>query len=337
MHAEFPYRSALVTGATGHVGNNLVRALVERNVTVTALLHTREHETPLEGLSIRRVRGDVLEPESLTPAFEGAEIVFHCAGIVTILSRPTPELFRVNVDGVRNVVRAAGQAGVKRLVHFSSIHAFSTHPMDECVDETRHGCDEDPGYTPPYDLSKARGERAALEAIGVGIETVIVNPVSILGPCDFLLSPMGRLLLDLHARKLPALVSGSFDWVDVRDVAAGALAAAALGRSGERYLLTGTRLTVREFAERAALASGVPAPRLTLPVSCAYLALPLTALIAFLTDKAPLLTRPSLQTLHHHKAISSEKARGELGYSPRPIDVTIRDTYDWFRAQGKLS
>lgn len=331
------FRTALVTGATGHVGNNLVRALIDHGADVTALVHRPEHAHALDGLDVRRANGDILDEDSLKQAMQGCEVVFHCAAIVSIASKPFPELFRVNVEGVANVVRAAHLTDVRRIVHFSSIHAFSPYPLSKPVTESSPPSDTLRTFVPPYDISKAKGERVVLDATNVGVETVIVNPTAVIGPHDYLLSPVGRLLLDLYHRRLPALVTGSFDWVDVRDIAQGAISAADRGRSGERYLLTGTRASVREFVDRAAAASGVPAPKLSLPVQLAYLGLPFIQLASRFTGRDPLFTRTSLHTLQRHCDISGAKARAELDFHARPLDDSLRDAYAWFGEQGKLA
>src|SRR5437868_245817 len=203
-----------VTGATGHVGGNLVRALVERGHQVRALV--REEHRTLEGVEVERVRGDVGDPESLERAFDGVERVFHLAARISIAPGDEDEVQRVNVVGVRNVVAACLKVGVKRLLHMSSIHAMSAQPLGETIDESRPLASGPDLMT--YDRSKAEGEREVIAGIERGLDAVRVNPTAILGPYDFRPSPMGEVLLDLYHRRLPALVEGGFDWVDVRDI-----------------------------------------------------------------------------------------------------------------------
>jgi dihydroflavonol-4-reductase len=226
---------AAVTGANGHVGGNLVRALLAAGHAVRVLVHRRTEA--LEGLAVERVQGDVGSPEPLSELFAGVDVAYHLAAQVSVDGDHGGRVQRVNVEGTRNVAAAALAGGVRRLVHMSSVHAFVTapgHPVTEAsprADGRGHAA---------YDRSKAVGEEQVRQAIARGLDAVILNPTGVLGREDFRPSRMGRFFLLLFRRRLPALVEGGFDWVDVRDVVAAALAAAERGRAGESYLLSGS-------------------------------------------------------------------------------------------------
>jgi dihydroflavonol-4-reductase len=315
-----------VTGATGHIGANLVRALVERGDQVRVLIHADERA--LEGVAVERIRADVRDLPSLKPAFEGVDLVFHLAARISIAPGDEAEVKSVNVGGTGNVIEACLAAKVKRLVHFSSIHAFSPEPRDGTVDEERPLAT---GSWLPYDRSKAEGELRVKDGIARGLDAVVVNPTAVLGPYDYRPSPLGSVLLDLYRRKLPGLVDGGFDWVDVRDVVAGALAAAERGRTGEKYLLSGARRTILDLARTVEEVTGVRPPRLVTPMWLARGVVPFALGWARLRGQPPRFTAESLHALRNHQSVSHDKATRELGYTPRPLKETIAATFDWFK------
>ncbi|MCU1279499.1 MAG: hypothetical protein JWM53_3045 [bacterium] len=323
-----------VTGATGHVGANLVRSLVDGGHQVRALVHAGNRRG-LDGVGCEFVDGELLDTASLARAFGGCERVFHLAARISIVPGDEAEVHAINVTGTRNVVDACLQAGVKRLVHFSSIHALSPEPHDVAIDETR-ALTSSPRM-PPYDRSKAQAEREVNGGIERGLDAIVVNPTAILGPHDYGPSAMGRVLLDLYHRKLPALVDGGFDWVDVRDVVAGALVAADRAPTGARYLLSGARKTVPELAALVEEITGVRAPRLVSPMWLARVGAPFATAAARVAGKQPLYTRHSLHALRNHQLVSHDKATRELGYTPRPLVETLTAAFDWFRDAGALA
>jgi dihydroflavonol-4-reductase len=321
----------VVTGASGHIGGNLVRALLEqgRRLRVTVRQDTRA----IDGLQVVRVPADVLDPASLRRAFEGAEVVFHLAAVISITGDPAGTMQQTNIDGVRNVVEACLACGVRRLIHFSSIHALSHRPEAEPIDETRSFAD---GDAMAYDRTKAGGEQEVHRAVERGLDAVIVNPTAVIGPYDYKPSPVGQVLLDLYQRNFPALVAGGFDWVDVRDVVAGALAAEERGRTGERYLLSGKWASVADLARVVQEVTGVPAPRFVSPMWLARIGAPFVVAFNRVLGRRPLYTSSSLRALRCHRDVTSEKAKSELCYSSRPLRETVEDTIDWFESAGML-
>jgi dihydroflavonol-4-reductase len=313
----------VVTGAYGHVGANLVRALLDRGDEVRAA--DKRQTEALAGLDVEHVPIDVLEPESLERAFDGADTVFHLAAVISIIGDPTGIVRRVNVEGPRNAAHAALACGVSRFVHCSSAHAFD---LERCGPElTEAGPRATGDHAPVYDRSKNEGEDEVRAAIAQGLDAVIVNPTAIIGPHDYDPSRMGELLLQYRARKIPVNIGGAFDFVDVRDLVAGILAAERSGRTGENYLLSGHRHSPDELARLAAQVSGVKAPRLAMPLltGLAPLVLKLTP-----SDKIPLVTPESLHALQYAPSVCHHKASKELGYLARPLIETVRDTYAWF-------
>lgn len=320
----------LVTGASGHIGATLVPRLVEAGHTVTVLAHSDMRS--LEGLELRHVQGDVLDPASLRAACEGQERVFHLAAIISTHGDPGGWVQRINVEGTRNVLAACRAAGVSRVVHFSSIHALADH--DGPIDETRPLALSP--KLPAYDRSKAMAEALVAEAVRDGLDVVIVNPVGVIGPVDHRPSPMGEVLLKFATGRMTGLVEGGFFWVDVRDVVDGALAAAERGRTGERYLLGSEWVSVVNMAGYVTEFTGTPAPRFVSPRWLASFGAPFVTTWASLTGGRPLYSRESVMYLQCHKDVRCDKARAELGFNPRPARESVRDALAWFRDNGML-
>ncbi len=323
-----------VTGATGHIGNTLVRELVARGERVRALALPLEDTTPLRGLDVDLVKGNVLDEASLIEAFEGSDLVYHLAGIVSIVPGKSDILYRVNVIGTRNVIRACLKTGVGRLVYTSSIHAIAEPPLGTSIDET---LPFDPGKLAwEYDRSKAQATLEVLGAVARGLDAVVVCPTGVIGPYDFRPSEMGQLIIDFATASVKAYIDGAYDFVDVRDVATGHVLAGRKGRTGQSYILSGERITVRELLEVLEQLTGVPSPRTKLPVWLARSLAPLVLAYSRMTGRRPLMTSYSVHTLQRNCDASQDKARRELGYSSRPIRQSIADAVQWFRDSGRL-
>jgi dihydroflavonol-4-reductase len=323
--------TVVVTGAAGHIGANLVRSLLAKGIRPRVLVHKRKEA--LEGLDVEVVAGEMGDRDSLDRAFAGAEIVYHLAGFISLDDRETARMRATNVDGVRNLVEACLKAKVRRLVHFSSIHALSTLPKEQTVDEERSLVTNE--GVPPYDRSKADGEREIHAGVARGLDAVVVNPTGVIGPTDFGPSHMGELLLDMWHGRLPALVDGGFNWVDVRDVSAGAIAAAERGVRGQRYLLAGHRAMITEVAAIVRAEGGRP-PRFVSPMWLARVGAPFAVGYARLLNKRPLFNAASLHALRNHIDVSFAKAARELGLTPRTPRESIVDALASFRARGLL-
>lgn len=317
--------TTIVTGAAGHVGANLVRALLARGEHVRSLVH--HDRRALEGLDVEVVQGDVRDPDSLHRAFAGAQLVYHAAAHVSISMDAWPHLQAVNVVGTRNVVEACLDGGVSRLVHFSSIEALDDRPLTTPVDESRPPADAQ--RFPPYARSKAAAEAEVRQGQARGLDAVILNPTAILGPYDY---PFGFATAGLRALargQLPVLVAGGFNWVDVRDVVLGAQRAAERAPAGARYILGGHWASLRQVAKLVEQSSGVRAPRLTLPMWLARVGIALLTTLSRLAGSHSFYTPAALHPLRANRHISYARATHDLDYHTRPLKDTIVDTLSW--------
>lgn len=319
-----------MTGATGLLGGNLVRGLLARGQQVRALVH--RDERAVAGLDLETARADLADPASLARAFDGVDVVYHLASLISIRTDNWEAVRRVNVIGTRNVIDACLQSGVRRMVYFGSVHSRRPEPFDQPLDEDR------PLVTapllPPYDRSKALAEIEVRKGIERGLDAVVILPSAILGPYDFRPSYVGRALQLMQRGGLPVLVTGGYDWVDARDVAAGAIRAAEVAPSGSCYILSGHWLSVHAVAVMAAQLSGTRAPRLVVPLRLAELGLPVMERLANLNGSQPLYTSAMLHALRSNRLITHARAARDLGYSPRPFVETLTDTLAWFARQG---
>ena len=326
--------TVVVTGACGHLGSNLVRALLAEGRQVRAVDRTSNWQ-PLAGLEVERLEGDIRDAEFVRRAFAGADVVYHTAAYISLQMDEWRLVESINVLGVRNVVQACLSSGVRRLVHFSSIHALKQQPLDLPVDETSPLVRPHAKH-PPYDRSKAAGEAEVRRGVQQGLDAVILNPTGMVGPHDYAPSFFGRVLLALARGEMPALVNAGFDWVDVRDVALGAIRAERRAPAGSRYLLSGHWVSMPALAAVVEEITGTPPPRFVAPMWLARLAAAAAERFGRRGERPSLLTSVSLMALRGNRRISHERATRELGYHPRPFRETIADTLAWFRQAGML-
>jgi dihydroflavonol-4-reductase len=321
-----------VTGANGHVGVNLCRTLLQQGHQVRALTH--HHTEFLKGIQVEQVRGDLLDTDSLRTCLQGIETVFHLAAKISITGDPDGSVWRTNADGTRNMLEAAREAGVRKFVHFSSIHAFQQHPSNQVLDETRPLVGNS-GFA--YDRSKVAGENHVREASKNGLDAVIVNPTAILGPHDPQPSLTGKAVIALINRQIPALVPGGYNWVDVRDVVDGAISASERGVRGEKYLLSGRWCSLPELSAMIARLAGTRTPNAVMPFWFARVGLPFITAYSRITGSEPLYTSESLTIIGEgSKMISNDKARKDLNFNPRDLETTVGDLLAWFRETGHL-
>ncbi|OGO19038.1 MAG: hypothetical protein A2Z15_06860 [Chloroflexi bacterium RBG_16_50_11] len=321
-----------VTGATGHIGANLVRALIDKGSPPRCLVHVNCRA--IDGLNVEKVQSDVRDLDSLCRAFQGVDAVYHLAASISLSMTDWSQLEEINVNGTRNVVEACLRTGVRRLVHFSSIHALVQEPLSIPVDESRPLVASQ--RCPPYDRSKAAAEREVRKGIEKGLNAVIIYPTAVFGPHDYQPSFFGEALLAMARRKLPALVTGGFDWVDVRDVVAGAMQAETKAPAGARYLLSGHWVSMCDIAAMIQEITGVSTGRPVCPLWLAHIGAPFIQGMSRLNGKRPLYTSVSLKALKSNRNISHERATRELGYQPRPFRETLADTLRWFEENGQL-
>lgn len=324
--------TTLVTGAAGHLGLTLVKLLLERGETVRAL-DLRPTE-PLRALPVEVVQADLTDPAALSGAFEGVERVFHTAAFISLRMDEWPRLEAVNVEGVRQIVHQCRAHSVKRLVHFSSIESLNLEGEGPVTEDTPLVT---PDFPIPYGRSKAMGQRIVLDAIRDGLDAIICYPTGIFGPNDYAFHASNQVLLRLRKGEPLAMVDAGLDWVDVRDVAGGALAAAERAQSGSTYLLGNRYASVEELLNilRTITGKNLPKPRLTLRQVEWFL--PLVSLQSRLTGKPPALSKAMLYPLKHGGQVSHERAARELGYNPRPLEETIADVLAWFEQVGAFT
>lgn len=326
----------LITGASGHLGNTLIQKLLAQGERVRALVLENDGLARFLPDGAERVCGNVSDPDSLEEFFasDGDElIVIHCAGIVDITSGMKKKTYEVNVGGTKNIVDLCVKHQVKKLVYVSSVHALPVLPKGTPMAEI--------GQFAPrkvkgwYAKTKAEATAYVLEAASKGLDVSIVHPSGIIGPFDNGLSPMTELFLSLGECRLPAGVTGGYDFVDVRDVADGIISCCISGRKGECYILSGGYITVPEIIKTIAETIGVKAPGIV-PMALAKCAAPFFELAARIGKKRALFTPYSLYTLSSNALFSHSKAEKELGYRPRPFRETVTDTVAWLRQRKRM-
>ena len=324
----------IVTGATGHIGNVLVRLLLEDNRKVNALAMENESLEPLEGLDVDIVRGDVTDREFVFNLIEEGDTVFHLAGIIDIGIIPPEVVEKVNVGGTKNVVDACIEKKAKKLVYTSTVHIID--PVEGIVLTEPEEFNEKK-LVGAYAKTKAMATKYILDNAKAGkLDATVVYPSGVIGPYDFKISELGQVVLDYMNKKLLAYVRGGYNFVDVRDVAQGIYSAALKGRSGEGYILSGHTLSLKEMLKMLNKILG----RTKLPPKIALWFVKMFASISNLyyklRNKKPVFSAYSLYTLNTNSNFSHEKATLELDYSSRSPEESFRDSIEWFR-QNKPS
>jgi dihydroflavonol-4-reductase len=325
---------ALVTGGTGFVGSQIVAALVKRGDRVRVLRRADSSLIALEGLRIEHVIGDILEPETVARAVEGCDLVFHVAALSSYWRAQRAQVYRVNVDGTRVVMEACLAAGVPRVVHTSSAAAVGI-PQDGKLADEQMPFDR-LSATFAYADSKHRAEEEVYRAVERGLQTVIVNPVAVIGPGDhYLIS--SSMIVEFARRPMPAVPPGGLCVADIDAVVAGHLAAAERGQVGERYILGGENLTHFQLAAIICEIVGQPAPRLTIP---AWALGPVASIVdAYnrVNPRPPAVSGEQLRLGAFKVFYDSSKAVAELGYPMLPFRPAAERAYRWYREHGYIT
>jgi len=327
--------TTLITGATGFVGSAVARTLARRGHALRLLTRATSDRRNLEGVDAEIVLGDLTDPASLARAASGCRYVVHVAADYRFWV-PDPEaMMRANVDGAVAMVRAAADAGAERIVHCSSVAALGQIGDGSPADENTPTNEAD--FVGVYKRSKYRAERAVLELAGrESLPVVVVNPAAPVGPRDIKPTPTGKMVLDTARGRVPAYIDTGLNIVHVDDVAEGHALALERGRIGERYVLGGENLLLKDILAMIAAAAGRSAPRIRLPETLVWPAAWLMEKTAGLTGIAPIMTRDQLKMARKKMFYSSAKAEAELGYKPRPVREAVADAVAWFRAAGML-
>ena len=316
----------LITGATGHIGSVITQKLLARGESVRALVLPSEREFAPQG--VQACFGDVTDPASMAAFFDrsgfGRVSLIHCAALITIASRPDPRVWEVNVTGTKNVMRLARETGGDRAVCISTVHAIPERPGE---------ITEVDSFSPElvcgqYAKSKAAAAQIVLDAAKAGLDVSIVHPSGVIGPGDRRGSNhMIRTIRAMASGKIRITPRGGYDFVDSRDVADGVLACEKLGRRGECYILSGHYITIRDLLNAVRRAVGRKPLRATVSARTAKLIAPLAEKLGLcFGDKAPLLTPTSAYTLSSNGRFGHEKATRELGYRPRDLLTSVRDS-----------
>ena len=331
-------RLYLVTGAAGHLGNTVVRMLAEKGKKVRSLvLPGEKHIEAVSALS-EIFTGDVRDKVSMRTFFQTDDdiqkIVIHCAGIVSIASKFEQRVYDVNVSGTKNIVGLCKEYGVHKLVYVSSVHAIPELSPGQVITEIDSF---DPKLVKGlYAKTKAEATAFVLQAAEQGLDVSVVHPSGICGPYDTGRGHLTQLFIDYYKGRLTAGLRGGYDFVDVRDVAAGVIACCEQGRRGECYILSNRYVSIPELLEMFHEVSGRKRVRTILPLWFVRLTAPLAELYYKLLRQPPLYTAYSIYTLTSNAHFSHEKAERDLGYTVRPLTETVRDTMCWLKEQGRI-
>ncbi len=322
----------LVTGGTGFVGAHLVRALLSRGGSVRCLVRPSSRLSNLEGLPVERVVGDLADRATLDAAARGADTLYHCAADYRLYVKDPNELHRHNVEGTRNILDAAAQAGASRIVYTSSVGALGLTKDGSPADERTTVVPSE--IVGRYKRSKYDAERVAEDFASRGAPVVIVNPSTPVGELDIKPTPTGKIIVDFLARRMPAYVHTAMNLVDVRDVAAGHLLAAEKGRVGEKYILGNRNMTLKEILETLAKLTGLRAPTLKLPHWVPMAAAAFDTAFAGLLGREPTIPLESVRMSTHLMVFDPGKAVRELGLPQTPVEEALGRAVAWFRANG---
>jgi dihydroflavonol-4-reductase len=321
-------RPTLVTGATGFLGWHVANKLLARGERVRALVRKTSRVRELDG---EVVLGDLRDPESLERAVAGCAVVYHVAADYRLWAKDPSELYRSNVEGTRNLLTAARDAGVERVVYTSTVGCIGV-PPDRPGDEASEVHLEE--MAGAYKRSKFQAEQVAMEFARAGLPVVIVNPTAPVGDHDFKPTPTGKIVVDYLKGDLPAFVDTGLNLVDVEDTAEGHLLACERGKSGERYILGCENVTLEHILTRLAAISGGKAPRFRIPYAVAYAAGLASTGWANLTGHEPRAPIDAVKMARKKMFVSLDKAKRDLGFNPQPVDGALKRAVDWFRANG---
>jgi dihydroflavonol-4-reductase len=324
---------AFVTGATGFVGSHVARILAEQGADLRLLIRSSSDPRNILGLNADHVVGDLRDPASIETAVAGCDVVFHVAADYRLWVRDPEQMYRANVEGTRAILAAARKNGVRRVVYTSSVATMgftsNGRPADE---DSPVSLDRMIG---PYKRSKFMAEELALGAGRSGMDVVVVNPSTPVGEQDIKPTPTGRIVVDFLKKKFPAYVDTGLNLVDVRECARGHVAALEKGRSGERYILGGENLTLKQILDKLAAITGLPSPKVKVPYAVALAAAVVDeGVTGRILGREPRATIDAVRMGRKKMFVSCAKAERELGWKTVPVDDALRRAVDWFQANG---
>jgi dihydroflavonol-4-reductase len=327
---------AFVTGATGFVGSHVARVLAEQGADLRLLIRSSSDPRNIQGLNADCAVGDLRDLLSIEKAMAGCDAVFHVAADYRLWVRDPEQMYRANVEGTQAVLDAARKNHVRRVVYTSSVatmgFAANGHPADE---DSPVSLDNMIGH---YKRSKFMAEEIALQAGRSGMDVVVVNPSTPIGEQDIKPTPTGRIIVDFLKKKFPAYVDTGLNLVDVKECARGHVAALEKGRSGERYILGGENLTLKQILDKLAAISGLPSPRVRVPYVMALATGVVDEVVTgYIFRREPRATIDAVRMGRKKMFVSSAKAERELGWNTVPVDDALRRAVEWFQANGYAS
>jgi dihydroflavonol-4-reductase len=327
--------TTLVTGATGFVGSHVARQLAGRGERVRVLVRPTSRREALDGAGVEFFEGDLREAASVERAMQGVEQVFHVAADYRLWTRRPEELYESNVEGTKRLLHAAQRAGVKKIVYTSTVATIAV-PREGSLpsEETRAELGEMIGH---YKRSKFLAEEEAKKAAAEGIPVVIVNPTAPVGPGDWKPTPTGKIIVDFLNGKMPAYVDTGLNVAGVEDIALGHLLAAEKGRIGERYILGGRNMSLKEILRALAAISGKRAPRVRLPHALAMAAGYADEIFSRLAGREPQIPVEGVKMSRHKMFVASDKATRELGYAPAAVEKALERAVHWYEGNGYVT
>jgi dihydroflavonol-4-reductase len=326
--------TTLVTGATGFVGSHVARQLVSAAQSVRVLVRPNSNLEALAGLHVEYFEGDLRDQKSLERAMDGILRVFHVAADYRLWTPRPEKIYEINVEGTRKLLAAAQRARVERIVYTSTVATIAVPRNGTLANEdTEATLDEMIGH---YKRSKFLAEQVAVEAVSDGLPVVIVNPTAPVGPWDWKPTPTGRIILDFLKGKMPAYVDTGLNVAPVEDIAAGHLLAAEKGRVGERYILGGRNMTLKQILEALSAITGRPAPRVRLPHAVALAAGYANQWFSRLAGREPQIPVEGVKMSRHRMFVESDKAARELGYQPTSVEAALGRAVSWYEQHGYL-
>lgn len=322
-----------ISGITGHIGNNLGKLLIQKGYEIKALLRNNKYDFVIDE-KIERITGEINDPVALDLLCKDTEVLIHLAAKISIYPKDRELIFKTNIEGVKNVIDACLKNGVKKIIHFSSIHAHNSNGMNNSINEKTPYVSSD---NMAYDFSKSQGEQLMLKAREKGINVCIINPTAVIGPNDFLPSFSGKMLMDIYTGRLPMIVKGGFDWVDVRDICNAVLNILEKNITNEKFILSGHYASIKQIAEHTCSVKGKNYNGIALPIWLAKIGVPFIAIYAKLSNTLPLYTSASLTALEEGSDLVEHKnATKLLAYDPRPLDESISDAVLWSKQYFSL-
>jgi dihydroflavonol-4-reductase len=324
---------AFVTGATGFVGSHVARVLADQGADLRLLVRASSDPRNIGDLKAERVVGDLRDPASIERGMQGCKVVFHVAADYRLWVRDPDEMYRANVEGTRAVLEAARKSRVRRVVYTSSVATIgftgNGHPADEDSPVSLAN------MIGPYKRSKFMAERVAMDAAHRGMDVVVVNPTTPVGEQDIKPTPTGRIVVDFLKRKFPAYVDTGLNLVDVTECARGHISALEKGKSGERYILGGENLTLKQILDKLAVITGLASPKVKVPYVMALATGVVDEMVTGrMLGREPRATIDAVRMGRRKMFVTSAKAERELGWKSLPVDNALRRAVEWFQQNG---